>query len=775
MSLMRKIALIFISVTIISSIFFYMIGRGIIEQISSGELERGPGRTNGVISKINGDINKISGKCLEFAEYYSIKDRLIINEGLNEKNADEIIAIDKKADKAPVSSIILLNKDFKISKLLKNKDNLKNSDIDEISAKAKKILNEEEYKEKAYFAGIITSKEYPYMVSVKKINNKSNSDFILIIEKMDQAYIETLKLETFRSLNIVKEKEEGTYSDADIEKVELYNREYYTLNQKDTLDFYTKIDSLENTDGDFYIKLMDTKEVRNNAQKNINALILIIILLTITANVISYFIIKKNVIKPILDVSKAVNNIKGGKQLDVKLKEYNTNDEMSLLNRDLNSMFKRLKSYSDNLEIASKKDSLTGLSNRYSINKYMRNLTNKNQEFALLFIDLDNFKGINDTLGHDIGDDLLIIVSNELTEFVKADENLTVGRLGGDEFIIIRKGKNNIDEINALACEILIRINKLYDINSYIYEVKASMGISYFPQHATDDRKVLQYSDIAMYCSKKSGGNDYNIFNETMLEPLRIEKRLKRAIENKEFEMYLQPIYSVNNDKIGGYEALIRWNIDGEVIRPDKFISLAKRTGDIVGIDNFILSKAIETCRDFLNKGQENFYISVNASKLFLKQKTLIPFILNELKKNNVPSKYVKIEVTEDEIIEDFEYTIDILSKIREIGIEVYLDDFGVGYSSFSHIKKLPIDVIKIDRSMLIDIDSNIKTQQIVNTMIILAHNLNMGIICEGIELENQVEILKNLKCDNIQGYYFSKPLAKDEFENFIKNNKNRI
>lgn len=180
--------------------------------------------------------------------------------------------------------------------------------------------------------------------------------------------------------------------------------------------------------------------------------------------------------------------------------------------------------------------------------------------------------------------------------------------------------------------------------------------------------------------------------------------------------------------------------------------------------------RSVEICREVLDSGINDFYISINASKLFLKQCGLIPSILTELRENNISPRHIKIEVTEDEIIDDFEYTIEILNKIREIGIEVYLDDFGIGYSSFRHIKVLPVDVIKIDRSIVMDIASNKKTQEIVNTMIILAHNLEMEVVCEGIEDKKQVNQLNKLKCDNIQGYYFSKPLNSNDFKKFTKN-----
>ena len=382
---------------------------------------------------------------------------------------------------------------------------------------------------------------------------------------------------------------------------------------------------------------------------------------------------------------------------------------------------------------------------------------------------------INDTLGHHIGDKLLVKVSEVLYSIVEEEKNLTVGRIGGDEFIIVRNGKNDLDEIKRVASKVIKKINKCYEFNSYMYEIKASMGISFYSEHSTKGSEILQYSDIAMYCSKRDGGNRYTIFEEQMLEPLRIEKRLKKAIEKKEFKMYLQPIYNVKKDTIQGYEALVRWYDGDQVIAPYKFIPLAKRTGDIVGIDNFIFKEALRMVRELIDCGKEEFYISLNASKLFLKQENLIEFIKSELEKYNVESKYIKMEVAEDEIIDDFEYTIALLDKLRNIGIEIYLDDFGVGYSSFSHIKKLPIDVIKLDRSLIIDIESNIKSQEIVKTLINMAHNMNVGIICEGIEENEQVNILRNFNCDNIQGYYFGKPVTKVHYIDEMKKENMKV
>lgn len=770
MSLMKKIVLIFVSVTVISSVAFGVLGNSMIEQASSGELDRGPGRANAVISKFNGEISKINAKSMEFANYYEIKDKLILEN--KESYINEILNIEKKAEMMPISNMMLLDSEFKLLKTLKEKDKLEGQEIDFLQSTTKNLLNEKENVKKGFFSGIVRSNDYPYIIGAKKIRGNSENT-VLVIERIDKDFIERLAGDVKRNIDIVNYKSIKNHENADLVKVHIYDREYYCNRKEETIDIYTELDAIDQSDEKYFIKLIDDREVRNSVEHNVYMLVSLMVFLTITSNLIIYCLIKKNVITRILKIKTVVKGVSEGSKLEVKLDGNTEGDEIATLNSDLNEMFRHLKNYSDNLEFVSRHDTLTNLSNRYSINNYITTLTKNNEEFALFFIDLDNFKVINDTLGHDIGDKLLVMVANELNNATKDDESLTVGRFGGDEFIIVRKGKNSKEEVEKLAKDILMEINKCYEIKSCLYEIKASMGISFFPEHSVQQGQVLQYSDIAMYCSKREGGNNYKIFEEVMIEPLKIEKMLKKAIEKEEFEIYLQPIFSITNNTVAGCEALIRWKIDGEIITPNKFIPLAKRTGDIAKIDNLVFKKAVESCRELLDKGEKDFYISINTSKLFLKQVDLISFMENTLKEFNVESKYIKLEVTEDEIIDDVEYTINLLKKIRATGIEIYLDDFGVGYSSFSHIKVLPIDVIKIDRSLLLDIDKNSKSQQIVKTMIILAHSLNMGIICEGIEEKGQVEILKLLNCDNIQGYYYSRPLEKGSFINYIKNIKN--
>ncbi|MGL5351790.1 MAG: putative bifunctional diguanylate cyclase/phosphodiesterase [Clostridium sp.] len=767
MKLMRKIALIFISVTILSAVLYYALAVKIIDTASSGELDRGPGRTNGAISKVEGEINKMTSQAREFGEYFEIANKISKKYGDEERK--RLINIEKKVEKAPITNMIIVDNEFEFKDVVKiNNLDVNNPDIKRVLMQAKELMDKKENKGKGFFGGVISTEEMPYIVGVKRIDadNPINNTYTVIINAMDDAFIAELDEITGRDLAIIKY--DNKIIDIDnFEKVPIYERDFYCLVNDDSIDVFTKFDII-GTGPEYYIRLRDDREVRNNATRNITMLITTIIILTIMCNGMLYKIIKNKVLKRVVKINTVVNKVTSGDDLKIELEEDNGQDEISVLTMDINNMFSRLKNYSDNLEYVGSHDLLTSLINRNKLTDYIGELRANNEEFSIFFIDLDNFKKINDTLGHNVGDQLLCQVANELVKIVN-DDSIIVSRIGGDEFIILRKGKNEEEGIKELANEVLTKLNKVYNISNYSYEIKASMGISFYPQHCEDEVNLMQYADIAMYSSKGSGGNNYRIFEESMLEPLEIENKLNDGIKNGEFEAYYQPIYDVGANKIIGSEALVRWKSGSGMIYPDKFIPLAKKTGDILEIDMLVLRQSIKLCREWIDKGENNFYVSINASKTFLKQDNFVDIIKNELESQKVPSSALRLEITEDEIIEDIEYTKKLLKKIREAGIDVYLDDFGTGYSSFNYIKTLPIDVVKIDRTLLVNIETDSKAKSIVETMIKLCHNLDLKVVCEGVEELAQVEILKNINCDYIQGYYFSKPLQKKEFDIFLK------
>lgn len=411
-------------------------------------------------------------------------------------------------------------------------------------------------------------------------------------------------------------------------------------------------------------------------------------------------------------------------------------------------------------------DVLTGLQNRYSLYNYMAQLKEDGEVFSIFFIDLDNFKSLNDSLGHNSGDEVLCQAAFTLQNL---GQDIEVGRLGGDEFLLVKKGELSKTDAENLGNKILRKLNKTFEYKNFNYELKASIGASSFPNHTTDIETLIRYADIAMYKSKNSGGNNIEVFNEEMLEDILIEGLLKKAIDNKEFVVNFQPIYSVNKKKIIGAEALVRWVRDGRVIYPDKFIHIAKRTGDIYEIDNYVLREACIFCKEKRKEGFKDFQVSVNASYRFLKQHKFIDKLKNVLEEVGLEPDGLKLEITEDEVLDDAKRILELLKEIKALGVLIALDDFGVGYSSFSYIKILPIDTIKIDRSLLSKIENDRKTVAIIETLIKLAHTLELDVIAEGVEMQDQLELLKSLNCDKIQGYFISKPIDREEFENLLE------
>ncbi|MGL5086462.1 MAG: putative bifunctional diguanylate cyclase/phosphodiesterase, partial [Clostridium sp.] len=714
-----------------------------------------------------GEINKMTSQAREFGEYFGIANK--ISEKYGDEERKSLINIEKKIEKAPIRNMIIVDNKFEFKEVVKiNNLDINSDDIKKVLMEAKELMEKKENRIKGFFGGVITTDKMPYIVGVKRIDsdNPINTTYTVIINAMDDDFIVELDEITGRDLEIIKY--DNKIIDIDkLEKVSVYTRDFYCRVNDDSIDVFTKFDSI-GMGPEYYIRLRDDRQVRNNAIKNITILITTIIILTVICNAILYKIIKNKVLKRVVKINSAVNKVTSGNDLKIELENDNDKDEISVLTIDINNMFSRLKNYADNLEYVGSHDLLTSLINRNKLTECICKLREKNEEFSIFFIDLDNFKKINDTLGHNVGDQLLCQVANELVKIIN-DDSIIVSRIGGDEFIIVRKGVNNKEDIKELANQVLTKLNRVYVINNYSYEIKASMGISFYPQHCEDEVNLLQYADIAMYNSKGNGGNNYKIFEESMLEPLEIENKLSEGIKNGEFEAYYQPIYDILTKKIIGAEALVRWTSESGMIYPDKFIPIAKKTGDIFDIDMLVLRQSISLCREWIDKGQVDFYVSINASKTFLKQNNFVEVIKNELKAKNVPTSAIRLEITEDEIIEDVQYTKILLKQVRDVGIDVYLDDFGTGYSSFNYIKTLPIDVVKIDRSLLINIEADSKAKSIVETMIKLCHNLDLKVVCEGVEELAQVEILENINCDYIQGYYFSKPLQKLEFDIFLK------
>ncbi len=423
-------------------------------------------------------------------------------------------------------------------------------------------------------------------------------------------------------------------------------------------------------------------------------------------------------------------------------------------------------------------DPLTGLVNRTFLQEELKTLTSiadrNNKKIALIFIDLDNFKFINDTFGHEMGDKLLIEIANRLKHSIRKSD--IASRIGGDEFILVLNNINSKQEVEKKIEEIMNILTKPIIIDDNKLEVTFSAGIAVYPDDTTDISELLQFADIAMYDAKKSGKNRFRFININLQQQIKkfysTLEELKNAIKNEELILFFQPKIDIQNNKIDGVEALIRWNHPRKgLLTPYHFIDIAEKGGIIHLIDSYVLEKTIQTINKWsTNPILKNLNIAVNISA----NKFLEPHFVDELKslitKYHINPSKLQIEITETLSIQNFEYTIQTLKKIKSLGVKIALDDFGTGYSSLNYIKQIPFDVLKIDQSFIRDLLKD-RDDLIITKMIVeISKILNKENVAEGVENEKILEIIKNLGVRLVQGYYFSKPIPEDELKKFILN-----
>ncbi|WP_018754215.1 EAL domain-containing protein [Paenibacillus terrigena] len=420
-------------------------------------------------------------------------------------------------------------------------------------------------------------------------------------------------------------------------------------------------------------------------------------------------------------------------------------------------------------------DELTSLPNRRSLHETLNyhissSLTSgKNIDLALMFLDLDHFKTINDAFGHSNGDILLKQVSSKLTQFL--GDNGKVFRMGGDEFIFLFHNLNGQKEVTHIGKQIIDLFDTPFTINGSKFHVTASIGIAIYPNDGTDAETFMVYADNAMYKSKSKGRNNYTLFDSNMKsnsnekDKLSLEVSLREALENKEFIVYYQPQVDLINKKIIGAEALLRWNSpDYGIVSPDVFIPILEENGLISQVGEWVLSEVCDQSKRWVEMGFPKFRIAVNlSSQQFLKD-NLVEVISNTLIETGMDPNYLELEITETMTM-DVERAINVLGQLNALGVRISIDDFGTGYSSLNYLKKFPIHTLKIDKSFVRDIMLDKNDSNIVSTIISMAHNLNLDVVAEGVETKDQLNFLQMKKCDVIQGYYFSKPLSVDDFE----------
>lgn len=421
-------------------------------------------------------------------------------------------------------------------------------------------------------------------------------------------------------------------------------------------------------------------------------------------------------------------------------------------------------------------DDLTGLTNKAlfhdRLDQAIHTAERKDEVLAVLFIDLDNFKYVNDSMGHSIGDKLLKIIGNKLIESTRKSD--TVSRWGGDEFTILLPNIKRLSGIYKLCDRILnTHLNNII-IEGQELHITASIGVALFPQDGSTPDMLIKNADAAMYKSKDLGKNQFHLYkpdmNEEVMERLNVETNLFRAIKNEEFQIVYQPQLSLKSNKIVGFEALVRWNQpDMGVLAPYKFIPIAEETNLIIPLGEWIIKKVCEQAKKWHDKGYK-LNAGINISAKQFNQDKLVDVIQNTINSTGIESSLIELELTESIIMKNVKRTLKICKKLKKMGVSISVDDFGTGYSSLSYLKDFPIDKLKIDQSFISNLaDHDGDDAKIANLVIDLGHKLGLDVVAEGVETQNQIDFLRKYACDEIQGFILSKPLEIDEFESLIK------
>jgi len=468
--------------------------------------------------------------------------------------------------------------------------------------------------------------------------------------------------------------------------------------------------------------------------------------------ILNYFV-QYYLYMPLIKLKKFANLQKEPKKLPIK--------EFEEIKTTLSASFKNLNKTIKRLHHIMVTDSLTNLGNKKSLNKKVENLIKNNKKFAMVFVDLDNFKEINDFFGHNVGDEIIIKISKLLNSFLKKDEIVT--RIGGDEFVLILE-PNNLEE---RLKDLILLLDKKFQLKEHFVATTASAGVAIYPRNGKNFDELLKNADVALNEAKKSGRNRFVVFNEDVKkavdERFLIKNRLKEAIEKEQFELYLQPKVDKNLNVIGA-EALIRWNYENKIIPPNLFIPIAEESGLIYDIGNWVIkTSALMVKKWESDERLKHLSIAFNVSVVQMRHDSFlddIKKIINEIKPD--VSK-LQIEITESVFIENKKRALFLLDELRKMGFKINLDDFGTGYSSLSILREFQIDILKVDKSFVDKILDN-EGLIYVKTIINMAKTLKLKTVAEGVESKEQFEILKKLDVDYFQGYLFAKPLRVNEF-----------
>ncbi len=494
-------------------------------------------------------------------------------------------------------------------------------------------------------------------------------------------------------------------------------------------------------------------------------IIIFCVLITIITSIVGFFLAKQ-ISNPIIKSLESKNE-----QLTALYEEISASEE------ELHQQVDELNEHRATILEMAYHDSLTKLANRTLFIDHLNALISESErssvKFAITFLDLDNFKRINDTLGHSIGNDLLVETANRLTNGIKANDFLA--RLSGDEFSIILSNMESMDEITPYLDKLMELFTEPFNIKNKTINLTISIGISRYPKDGATVEELLKNADTAMYSAKEMGKNAYQFFSENMkselLRKTELERSLRRAMDNGEFTLHYQPQYSTNTDKLRGLEALLRWN-NSEMgsISPIEFIPIAEESGLIMPIGSWVLKTACIMCKKIITEYHTPIIMSVNISAVQIKHPGFYETVMDCVNSSGIDPQNLNLEITESVFIGNGHDPYNVLWKLSEAGIGLAMDDFGTGYSSLSYLRVLPITLLKIDKSFIQEIGKSIDKDSLTEAIISLAQKLNIETVAEGVETKGQLDYLTKSGCDYLQGYYLSVPLEESKVLQLIEN-----
>ena len=430
----------------------------------------------------------------------------------------------------------------------------------------------------------------------------------------------------------------------------------------------------------------------------------------------------------------------------------------------------------DALGYQAEHDMLTGLPNRIlyfdRLHQAIKKSNRNHKKTAVIFMDLDRFKEINDSLGHETGDWVIKLLGKRLKSYIRDED--TLARFGGDEFLILIESFEDIKDVIEVLQKLLKSMEKPFDVNGHALHLTLSAGISIVPDDGEDPESLIRNADTAMYKAKDDGRNTFHFYTKEMtqqsLSHMVMSKNIRDAIDKNEFVLYYQPQIDAKENKLIGMEALIRWKTaDGKFISPAEFIPVAEDYGLIGKIGRYVFAEAATQITKWYAKGYNPGRVAINLSTIELQQEDFVKNLKSQISSINCKPQWLELEITEGYTMKHPDEAIKMLNDIKDLGINLSIDDFGTGYSSLSYLKKLPIHKLKIDQSFVSELPGSTNDEAIVESIISLANTMGFKVIAEGVETREQQEFLIKKGCDNIQGYYHSRPLPADEMEEFIK------